>query len=706
MLAFGDVNVPLEDRDDDDLISSHDTAPMTNTESATMSANEASSGPASVAMPPEKRPRLEETPSSSSILICTHRGEIELCEPDGYDGSDPVHPWFVGISTCAVLPSVVAQENSSPSVTKQLSPEQLAASEFSDSEAEEDGKPRLSRKELKQLDREIPWRNLIREPKNVYGQYVVATATEYLKWVKWDAAEPLTDEEAEFVLSDAKLRMFVLKLRNCYRDKNVGMGPLKAKCRTVGIGCNYPFIASMDRHSPTARRLSFMCVTQVYCSGRQRGWNLCVADQEAAYLQELTFKKHLNVKEQDIFLLPPRDPITTDAGAFPAKLYRKKGNIYGMPDAALNHSLETRHRMYSAGFVSHSMDVMMFMIWDDDCVEFCGGLVCIAAFHVDDMVMAYSPHFDPDIVFRLFTWGSMKFAPDVLKFTGKEIRSLPDGHVKITQTTYAEGIHVRRISAKDLARESQALTKPEVTEFLSCVGSGQWVASNAQAWIAAWVSLTQKGSPTILDLRDMYKLMEHVIEHKHDGMTLNPIALTLEDTCCVSFGDSSWANAADLRSQRGTMVTLSDKACLNGRAPASPMEWHSHRTKRVLRSTLGAEADAADASCDNGFMVSAVWSEIMSRQSCINSRIQVDMFNVTDCKSLYDAVQKETPNVEEKRALIDIYSLRQTLSSQGMRWCPTTVQHADGLTKMCTKLRDMLRVWCQDPWVRLRHDAG
>ena len=74
---------------------------------------------------------------------------------------------------------------------------------------------------------------------------------------------------------------------------------------------------------------------------------------------------------------------------------------------------------------------------------------------------------------------------------------------------------------------------------------------------------------------------------------------------------------------------------------------------------------------------------------------------VTDCKSLYDAALSENPVVDEKRVLIDILALRQTLQNGMLRWVPTHLQFADALTKLSDKLRQGMMTWLRKPYVQL-----
>ena len=72
-----------------------------------------------------------------------------------------------------------------------------------------------------------------------------------------------------------------MKARACYRDKNIGMGPLKAKCRVVLKGFNDPDLAGLARNSPTATRLSFFMLIAVSTSFE---WGIGAADATAAFL--------------------------------------------------------------------------------------------------------------------------------------------------------------------------------------------------------------------------------------------------------------------------------------------------------------------------------------------------------------------------------------------------------------------------------------
>ena len=94
----------------------------------------------------------------------------------------------------------------------------------------------MTRQESKQMDREIPWRQILQLPPAMIDKYLAAIDKEALSWEEWRSIRPLTREEALAVYKDKMLRHRVMRSRALYRDKNCGQGELKAKCRVVLSG--------------------------------------------------------------------------------------------------------------------------------------------------------------------------------------------------------------------------------------------------------------------------------------------------------------------------------------------------------------------------------------------------------------------------------------------------------------------------------------
>ena len=112
----------------------------------------------------------------------------------------------------------------------------------------------LTHQELKQLDREIPWSEVMKLPSQSIEKYMDAVRDEQDNWMRWGGVRPLAHHEAKEVFKDERLRRRILRSRAAYRDKNKGLGEIKAKCRVVLIGCQDPDMFQLSRDSPPPGR--------------------------------------------------------------------------------------------------------------------------------------------------------------------------------------------------------------------------------------------------------------------------------------------------------------------------------------------------------------------------------------------------------------------------------------------------------------------
>ena len=144
-----------------------------------------------------------------------------------------------------------------------------------------------TRQELKQLDRELPWKEVVAMLRASFEKFLESVRAEEENWMRWGGIKPLSRKEADKILNDPKLARRVLKSRAAYKDKNKGLGEVK-----VLIGCNDPDIFRVSRDSPTPSRLSEAIVLSVAAAGRSREvngdgglWKLWLSDAKSAFLQ-------------------------------------------------------------------------------------------------------------------------------------------------------------------------------------------------------------------------------------------------------------------------------------------------------------------------------------------------------------------------------------------------------------------------------------
>ena len=82
-------------------------------------------------------------------------------------------------------------------------------------------------------------------------------------------------------------------------------------------------------------------------------------------------------------------------------------------------------------------------------------------------------------------------------------------------------------------------------------------------------------------------------------------------TVIVTYSDASWSNAAHSGSQIGIMIGLCPPEVRSMPTSFTPIDWRSCRAALVCRSTLAAEASAADEASDRAAYVNMTLSEIL-----------------------------------------------------------------------------------------------
>ena len=560
-----------------------------------------------------------------------------------------------------------------------------------------------SRKELKQLDREIPWRQLTDLPKHQLDAYLEATRVENDNWMSWGGIQPISHREAKRIMGDNKLSKRILKSRAAYRDKSKGIGPLRPKCRVVIIGCADPDLFQISRDSPTPTRLSESLLMTIAAAGINKEfcgtkevWFLWASDAKSAFLQG---DQDTSERDGPLYMRPPRDPLIEATGSFPAELYMVTGNCYGLPNAPRVWYLRVHRTMLEHGFKRHSFDRCMYYYNDSG-----GKLQAVVIIHVDDFLATYSESFPLHILEKMFVWGSITKVTTEKHavYRGKEIRLHQEGNrfkYLVTQSEFIEGMEGGKIH-RGRGQQAPSLTSSEWADFRSVSGSLQWIAGQTRPEIAPLVSLSNRGKETdYKDLQRLYEAVEFLKTTPQDGLVYQDLALN-KDSCFVTYTDSSFANA-ELKSQYGVLVFVSQTRVATVTTKGTLVDWKSARSTRVCRSTLAAEASAADEGSDRAGFANLCLSELFTGQQALKAPPVFPNLQVTDAKSLYDTVIAENPGVSDKRSLINIRSIQQCVKPEDFRWVPTSLMAADGLTKLDWKLTEGLNTFLRNPKLQL-----
>ena len=136
------------------------------------------------------------------------------------------------------------------------------------------------------------------------------------------------------------------------------------------------------------------------------------------------------------------------------------------------------------------------------------------------------------------------------------------------------------------------------------------------------------------------------------------------------------------------MILVAEATCVRQSAKAAVVSWASHRIKRVVKSTLAAEAAALSEARDQLEYARVLFMQMLGKVDGRNWQEALKMpgYLVMDAKSLYDPLMKPAP--KEKRVALDLVAIQEALARETdfARWTPTRHMLADVLTKAMVKV--------------------
>ena len=233
------------------------------------------------------------------------------------------------------------------------------------------------------------------------------------------------------------------------------------------------------------------------------------------------------------------------------------------------------------------------------------------------------------------------------------------------------------------------LDADEVSELRSGNGALGWVARQSRPDAAFHTSKVAQamGMPRVKDIL-LYNKAVHMLKESRDQKLTFAAGIDYSSAELVAFSDAAFANVdddrlgSDVRSQCGVCVLLASPGIADGPVIAHTLLWESSSAKRVVRSTLAAEAYAASEAAEALAWLRALYKELDTghfeahdgfRPSCL----------LTDARSLIDAVTSDVGRTRDRRLRIVLAALREAMDEEqiGLKWVDTLVQLADVLTK-------------------------
>ena len=329
--------------------------------------------------------------------------------------------------------------------------------------------------------------------------------------------------------------------------------------------------------------------------------------------------------------------------------------LYGLSDSGDSwHATLDKHLVRDLGMKASKIDRSLSFKHDDR-----GRLIGINASYVDDLLRAGTPDFRK---ICKITNERFETSPDEelpLTFAGIQLSKSPEKTICIDQSFY-----LRKL--EELEKDA---TFPS---FRSMRMKLAWLA-NSRPDICFAISQIAQVTEKVFneDKHKAIKLLNSTIRYTvSHPTTLKFRRLDLRSLRLIGYSDAAFANNADLSSQLGRIVFLSDK-----HDNASPIVFKSYKSHRVTRSILAAEVIAFSDLFDDAY---AIRTQL---QQALNRDVPLHLF--TDSKSLFDIISKGS-RTREKRVMLDVYAAREGYTSQcisNIGFVRSEYNIADGLTK-------------------------
>ncbi|CAK0806425.1 unnamed protein product, partial [Prorocentrum cordatum] len=312
--------------------------------------------------------------------------------------------------------------------------------------------------------------------------------------------------------------------------------------------------------------------------------------------------------------------------------------------------------------------------------------------HIDDNLVAGSPEFFANQVAKLkkvHCYGKWQTAKVGFHHCGRFPKQNDNGTITCSQK-------------RRKTKESKA-TAEERAMLHSGNGQIQWLVRFTRMDLAFQLVESQaRAHDSDLKVQDLLDYDKLVSDAKTDHVDITFQKLDMDNVIVVAVGDSSHGDVGktNTASQAGLVILLADNTDdqFLRRKPAkvTPMLWRSHRNKRVVRRTLAAETMAALEAVESGDMLRQHLVELhqgLGYRTHMDDVKAIKIVEVTDCKSLYDLLQKRGTVPSEKRLLIDIESLRNDIEFNSVvsKWVNTKQMLAGCLTKQDVRAGDYMR---------------
>ena len=569
-------------------------------------------------------------------------------------------------------------------------------------------KPTTRREHLKQLEKEIPWTAI---PEERRAAFKAAELTQWQEHVRCQALQPVGVQESREIMRTRPER--VLPSRFAYRDKNFAKRrisadtPWRHKSRLVVGGHLDPDIASgqLATSAPTVSRLGILTMLQICASRKEEDWTAAAGDVTAAFLNGEPLSRELYIRQ-------PRGGL---GDLHPEQLVKLTKWVFGLTDSPNAWWQKLKTTITEIKFTIDNgektevtqcpLDPCIFQIHRANQDGTRSDPIAYIGIHVDDILLVgKKAHLQEIKGYLNQAFPVDEWIFDCFEYVGSQVNVGEEG-IEITQSGYTAS-RLFEVEVHHGQRDEDEATPEQIADNRSLVGALSWLSSQSRPDLQAGVSMSNKLSA---------KAKEH-----QERVVLR--AIPLDNAILLSYHDAGWSNAPQnhedpyyqlyvedeesgrilegplaarpkkpktttpsVASQLGTIFLLAPKEILHGEPhKVSLLDWKSHSSDRVCRSTFASETMACADALEGGDYIRALMETLLRGRLSRPHQARINSHLITDCRSLFDHLRKEgIPRPPaDRRLAIDLASIRQDLPGlSGIAWVPTDLQYADVLTK-------------------------
>ena len=498
--------------------------------------------------------------------------------------------------------------------------------------------------------------------------------------VKW---EYLTDNVHQVLeisgnndnISDAKMaELHKLKQFSTYEEVNdCGQNILstrwvittkngQTKARLVVRGFEEEFLMQSD--SPTVGKGTmriFLTLASIH------NWTVKTTDIKSAFLQGQEIKR-------DVYIKPPKEYENAKG-----VIWKLRHGLYGLKDGARQFYLSVKEEVQRLGCQISKMDPAMFFLYKNGKLS---GIICC---HVDDFLHAGDESLETIMISLRKRFVAGKVEEGNFDYVGFRVMQQPR-EIFLDQSRYVGSINSQTFDTKRMQQKEDKLTAEEQSVYRQVIGKINWAVQGTRPDIAfELIDLSTKlKQATVGDLSRAVKTVNR-LKDVRSIISFPRLSRNVSDWRIVIFTDASLCNInSGTGSTAAYVVWLADKE-----GKCCPLDWHANKIKRVVRSTIAAEALSLQEGLECGYYYRQMLEDIMKLQ-----RNTIPIIAYVDNKSVIDAVHS-TKLVDDKRLRVDLAAISESLGRnevKEIRWCPGRYHLADCMTKRGASGYNLLEV--------------